>query len=78
MHCIPGVFDWFGKLWRLSGWCEGKCRGIKWGRLQTKQIIKVKKVERNNEQRSYSGERLLSNVRANVDAIEKNNRRILA
>jgi len=23
--CVPGVFDWFGELWGLSGCCEGKC-----------------------------------------------------
>ena len=37
-----------------------------------------KRVERNNEQQSYSGKRLLSDVRANVDAaIEKNNHVII-
>jgi len=29
-ECVPGVFDWFGELWGLSGWCGGKCRGIRW------------------------------------------------
>jgi len=22
---VPSAFDWFGELWELSGWCEGKC-----------------------------------------------------
>jgi len=28
-ECITGVFDWFRELWGLSGWCEGKCHGIR-------------------------------------------------
>ena len=38
-----------------------------------KPIKKIKRVQRNNEQQSYSGKRLLSDVHVNVDAaIEKN------
>ena len=65
-------------------WCEGKCRGIRCNGVtyEERKINqqKIRRVERNNEQQSYNGKRLLSDVRANVDAaIEKNNHcRILA
>jgi len=32
-ECVPGVFDWFGELWGLSGWCEDKLRGIECKKL---------------------------------------------
>jgi len=28
-ECVTSVFDWFGELRGLSGWCEGKHRGRK-------------------------------------------------
>jgi len=46
-ECVPGVFDWFGELWELSGCCGIKCNGIAYE--ENKSTKKFKRVERNNE-----------------------------
>ena len=56
----------------LFGWCEGKCHGSPTKETSNNEPLKKLKG-RNNEQQSYSGKRLLSDMRTNADAaIEKN------
>jgi len=45
-ECVLGVFDWFGELWRLSGWCEGRSRGLDVMESPTKKTKNNKPIKK--------------------------------
>jgi len=43
-ECVPGILNWFGELWGLSGWYEGKCRGIRCNGVAYKENKPTKEI----------------------------------